>query len=272
MSSRVLAGIPETHRAFLRAALPRLEADARLVGVAAGGSLLAGTMDEFSDLDLVIGVEPAAVDAVMAERHTIAAGLGHLLAAFTGEHVGEPRLLICLYAGPLLHVDLKFASLEDVAERVEDPAILWEREGRLSGALARCAARSPAPEVQWIEDRFWVWIHYAAAKIGRGELFEAQESLAFLRTRVLAPLAAHARGAHTSGVRRIEHHAPGFAARLERTVATHDARACAAALEECARLYRELRAGAAGSLVIGDEAELAAMGYLQALQRRLGAG
>ena len=44
----------------------------------------------------------------MGERRTIAESCGGLLAAFTGEHVGEPRLLICLYGPPLAHVNLKF--------------------------------------------------------------------------------------------------------------------------------------------------------------------
>src|SRR5438477_114711 len=120
-------GLPEAHASFLRHALERLGEDSRLVGVAAGGSYLTGAMDEWSDLDLVVAVEPAAYAAVIADRPRIAASLGRLLAAFTGEHVGEPRVLICLYGAPLLHVDLKFVTLAAAAERVEDPAVLWER-------------------------------------------------------------------------------------------------------------------------------------------------
>jgi predicted nucleotidyltransferase len=117
--------VPVPHAAFLRRAVERLSADPRLVGVAAGGSYLTGTMDEFSDLDLVVAVDPPAYLQVMEERHQIAASLGPLLSAFTGEHVGEPRVLICLYGPPLLHVDLKFVALGDIAERVEDPAVIW---------------------------------------------------------------------------------------------------------------------------------------------------
>ncbi|NRS94850.1 hypothetical protein DFH40_002566 [Clostridium beijerinckii] len=47
----------------------------------------------------------------MNERIKIAESLGTLLSAFTGEHVGEPRLLICLCEPELLHVDLKFVSI-----------------------------------------------------------------------------------------------------------------------------------------------------------------
>jgi predicted nucleotidyltransferase len=75
--------------------------DSRFVGVAAAGSFLTGVMDEFSDLNLVIVVAPDRETEVMRARHTIARSLGSLLTAFTGEHVGEPRLLICLYDDPL---------------------------------------------------------------------------------------------------------------------------------------------------------------------------
>ncbi len=74
-----------------------LERDARIVGVAAGGSFLADAMDEFSDLDLVLATEPHAHEEVMLDRIRIAGTLGSLVAAFKGEHVGEPRCIICLY-------------------------------------------------------------------------------------------------------------------------------------------------------------------------------
>ena len=158
-----MGGVPEPHATFLHTAVARLSEDERLVGVAAGGSYLTQAMDAFSDLDLVVAVEPAAYASVLEDRKRIAGGLGPLLAAFTGEHVGEPRVLICLYGPPLLHVDLKFVSLPDLADRVEDPAVLWERDGRMRTALTGRPAAFPAPAPQWIEDRFWVWIHYGAS-------------------------------------------------------------------------------------------------------------
>lgn len=144
------AEIPLAHSTFLERALRLLRADQRLVGVAAAGSFVAGKLDEFSDLDLVIAVEPSEVESVSDERHRIAAGLGPLVAAFTGEHVGEPRVLICLYdadeGGSPLHVDLKFVSLLDVAHRVDDLTVLWEREGRVTSELQAEEARFPSPD------------------------------------------------------------------------------------------------------------------------------
>jgi predicted nucleotidyltransferase len=265
-----MGSVPAPHATFLRGALSRLREDVRLVGVAAGGSYLTGTMDEFSDLDLVVAVEPAAYRELMEDRHTIAASLGPLLAAFTGEHVGEPRVLICLYGPPLLHVDLKFVALPDVAQRVEDPAVLWERDGRLTSALGTAIASFPAPDLQWLEDRFWVWVHYGAGKIGRGELFEAHDVLAFLRARVLGPLALQTVKARPSGVRRLEQVAPSWAGEMQATVARYEPRSCAVALGAAAQMYRALRgAVATRELAVRKEAEAAAMAYLDGILARI---
>ncbi len=233
--------LPEGHARFLAEAVSRLAADPRVVGVAGGGSLVSGSFDEFSDLDLVIAVDDEGYETVLAERRMLAGALGPLLQGFMGEHVGEPRLLICLYGPPLLHVDLKFVALRDAHVRVEDPVILWEREGRLTTAFSRGAARFPEPNQAWLGERFWIWVHYGATKIGRGELFEALDFLSFLRGSVLGPLILQKVGARPSGVRRLEQAAPEWAKELERTVATHDARECLAALEATVSLYRRLR-------------------------------
>jgi len=261
------SSLPESHREFLNRAIDRLKTDQRIVGIAAGGSFITNSMDEFSDLDLIIAVEPAHYTEVILERMKVAASLGKLLAAFTGEHVGEPRVLICLYEAPLLHVDLKFVSLEDVAIRVEDPYVLWERDGRLSRELAQSRAEFPARSPQWIEDRFWIWVHYATTKIARGELFEAIDFLAFLRGTVLGPLALARAGARPSGVRKIETIAPAFALELRHTIATHDADDCLRALRACVDLYRSLTPRANTERV-----EDAAMEYLAEVERRYGIG
>lgn len=237
--------------------------DTRIVGAAAGGSYASATMDEYSDLDLLVAVEPAALAEVLADRKAIAARLGKLVAAFTGEHVGEPRLLICLYESPLMHVDLKFVSLEDAGiGRVEDPVVVWERDGRLSAVLRRDTARYPEPDLQWIEDRFWIWTHYCASKIGRGELFEALDFLAFIRSRVLGPLGLMANGARPCGVRKLEVLAPEFAAELEATIAQHSNASCLAALEAAVRLYLDLRAPHSGAMRCDEHARRHALDYL----------
>jgi predicted nucleotidyltransferase len=263
-------GIPPAHAAFLDRAIGILEKDRRLLGVGACGSFLARKVDEFSDIDLVIGVEDKAHAEVTRERMAIAKGLGDLLSAFTGEHVGDARLVICLYGPPLLHVDLKFLRGDEMAERVEDPEILWEREGRMTAALSKGVARYPQPDLQWIEDRFWTWVHYATSKIGRGELFESEDCLAFLRTRVLGPLALLEKGARPAGVRRIELHAPEVAKDMEATLSGHSAAAYARALEHAVKIYRGLRGRlATDTFVPRPAAEKAVMAHLAETKARL---
>jgi predicted nucleotidyltransferase len=260
--------LPELHRCFLDRAIEVLAADPRIVGLAAAGSYADDRMDAYSDIDLVVAVAPDDHAAVLAERHRIATSIAPLVAAFTGEHVGEPRLLICLYSPPLLHVDLKFVALPDAAVRVDDPVVLWERGGALTEALQQRQAQYPAPDAQWIEDRFWVWIHYAAAKIGRGELFEAHDFLSFLRTRVLAPMALVQLGLRPSGVRRIEQVAPALATRLATTLAALEPSDALRAVHAAVVLYRELRAGVASKLELRSDAEAAAVAYLTEVSRR----
>jgi hypothetical protein len=256
--------LPEAHTRFLDGVLKQVQRDDRFVGLAAGGSLLSSEVDEFSDLDLIPVVDPEHHATVMAQRLDITASWGRQLAAFTGEHVGEPRLVICLYEDPLLHVDFKFLTPGELDTRIEDPLVLWERSTDLTDAISRTESHHPQPDLRWIEDRFWVWVHYAATKLGRGELFEVLDFLGFLRSQVLAPLALASAGHLPRGVRRLETYVPGFAESLQATVATYDVKDCSDAVRSCVRLYRALRNQLApADFVPRTAAEQASVAYLE---------
>lgn len=265
------ASITDAPRALLRQIVAGIRQNPALVGLAAGGSFRSGGMDEYSDLDLVVVVESAALPEVRGKRAALAGALGPLLACFTGEHVGEPRLLVCLYGPPPVHVDLKFVTLDDLAVRVETPTVLWDRDGRVRIALAAGTAVWPGPDLQWIEDRFWIWVHYAAAKIARGELFEAIDFLAFLRGQVLGPLALKEASAQPNGVRRLERMAPRRARQMQETVARYDARDLVSSVRAAVALYRELRDHTGGEgLERRSDAEEAAVDFLDSVARGLG--
>ena len=153
------------------------------------------------------------------ERLLIVEQFGTLVSAFTGEHVGEPRLIISLYDSPVLHVDFKFTTLDGLLDRVEDSAILYEENNCITEIYSKKEAYFPTPDLQWIEDRFWIWVHYTCTKIGRRELFETIDFLSFLRQSVLASLIQLLLGKLPRGVRKIELDAPQYIEALEKTVA-----------------------------------------------------
>ncbi len=234
--------LPEVHAGIVERIRRVVAADARLQALLAGGSWVHGGLDRHSDLDFVIVVDQAGYAEVMAGRMAIAEAIGGLLAAFTGEHVGEPRLLICLYGPPLLHVDLKFVTAEDLDDRVERPAVVFARdpaaiERRLDGARIAWPDRSP----QWFEQRAWIWLHYAATKLDRGELLEAIAMLAYFRDQVLGPMLHRRGGRPQRGVRRLEQQAEGVDHRLLATVTGHDATAVRAGILAAVELYVDLR-------------------------------
>ena len=234
--------LPDVHRNFLENAVPNLKTDPRILGVAVGGSFLLDEIDEYSDLDLVIYIQPQHYQAVLTERPAIVQKLGALLESFTGEHVGEPRLLICLFGSPLLHVDFKFVSLDDIADKVENPIVLWEREDVISSQINLRPPDFPRPDKVWIEKRFWTWVHYTATKIGRGELFEAVEAIGFMRANVFGPILLEKRGARPQGLRKLEYHVSQEELKtLKKTLAMYDARDYLRALQESVKLYRALR-------------------------------
>jgi hypothetical protein len=112
---------------FAERAVELLKNDASVIGLTVGGSWLSKELDEYADLDLILVTK----SKISGEKHLMmryAQGLGNLLSGFTGDHVGEPRLLVCLYDNPLLHVDIKFLTLHEFEVRVENPVMLLKTQ------------------------------------------------------------------------------------------------------------------------------------------------
>ena len=95
----MLSTLPDLHRSFAEQLKLKFQSDSRIHSLLAGGSIVHGGFYKYSDLDFIVVVDTLYYDEIMTQRRELAGTLGHLLHAFTGEHVGEPRLLICLY-GP----------------------------------------------------------------------------------------------------------------------------------------------------------------------------
>jgi hypothetical protein len=260
-----LRSFSATARALIDRAIDVARREPGVVALTLGGSATLATIDQFSDVDLVVVCRDEQQPALLADARQFADRAGSVLVSFTGEHVGEPRLLICLYGPPLLHVDLKFVALGDLKRRVEEGIVLWEREpGTLGRATAGTAASWPRPDLQWIEDRFWVWVHYAAGRIGRGELFECLDACGYFRSTIFGPLLAVTHGQRPQGVRRLERYAGEALPELVETVGDHTPDGCLRALRASIKLYTRLREEIDdGSLARRAEAEVATLDYLE---------
>jgi hypothetical protein len=121
--------------------------------------------------------------------------------------------------------------------------------------------------------RFWPWVHYIAAKIGRGELFECVFAFAYLRNVVFGPMLAARTGRRPQGVRRLELYAGDALPLLERTLADRTRESCLDALHASIDLYRRLREEAqAPGLVRRLEAEAAVLDYVAEVEKTAPSG
>ncbi|MBV8391236.1 MAG: hypothetical protein JO080_15630 [Mucilaginibacter sp.] len=266
----ILSNYKNSHQKFASQTVSILRSDENITGVAVAGSWITAELDVFSDLDLIIvTAEPIGADK---ERMTgYANRLGNLLNAFTGEHVGEPRLLICLFSDPLLHVDLKFVTIEEFGTRIETPVILFDREEQLQNRIEHSEANFPHPDYQWIEDRFWTWVHYGLLKVGRGEYFEALDFMGYLRMVVFGPLLHLSNGNLPRGVRKVEMQLnSGDLSALKNTLAGHDKKSIMRSIGHSIGLYQQLREKLFGHHIIRKtEAEKAVIEYYEEMMRFL---
>ncbi|TCD18347.1 nucleotidyltransferase domain-containing protein [Pedobacter psychrodurus] len=248
---------------FAQHATEILKNDESVIGLAVGGSWLSNEIDEFSDLDLIL-ITREKVSADKSKMLQYANRLGEMISAFTGEHVGEPRLLICLYDNPLLHVDIKFLTLDEFASRVENPILLIDRDCQLQKILDQTEAKFPYPDYQWIEDRFWTWMHYALLKIGRGEYLEALDFFGFLRMVVFGPLLHIKNNNLPRGVRKVETQLPAEDFnRLKSTIAEYNKASLITSLENAIALYKNLRVNLyAENIKQNEKAESVVIQYL----------
>jgi hypothetical protein len=215
--------------------------DNTVIGLAVAGSWITNELDEYSDLDLVL-ITKKKIGGDKERMLDYARSFGDFISGFTGEHVGEPRLLVCLYDNPLLHVDIKFLILPEFYQRVENPVVLFERNNQVTDIINSTTAEWPQPDYQWIEDRFWTWVHYIAGKVARGEYFECLDGLGFIRAKVLAPLLQVKSKTPVRGLRKVEKklNLPDLED-LKITVAQYNKASILKSLDNTVSVYRMLR-------------------------------
>lgn len=240
-----------------------------VIGLAVTGSWLTNELDEFSDVDLIL-ITKEKISTDKDKMIAYAKSIGNFISGFTGEHVEEPRVLICLYDNPLLHVDIKFITISEFENRIENPKILFDRDNQLQTVLNNSTAKFPFPDYQWIEDRFWTWIHYALLKIGRGEYMEAYDFFSFLRMVVFGPLLHIKNKNLPRGVRKVETELQKHD--LESLIATiplYDKQSLLNSLKNAVELYKELKITLYDDkIIINENAEQKVMTYMNKLQQQ----
>lgn len=242
--------------------------DPNVVGLAVAGSWITNELDEYSDLDLIL-VTKEKVSNDKEKMIAYAKTIGNIISGFTGEHVGEPRLLICLYDDPLLHVDIKFLTLEEFRNRIENPVVLFERDNLLTNIIQSTRAEWPQPDFQWIEDRFWTWVHYACMKIGRGELMEAYDFLSFLRQTVFSPLMQVKNNKKVRGLRRVETQLSlSDLENLKITIAQYNKASIIKALDNSISIYKSLRRKLfPATITLQEKAEKRSLEYFKQIKK-----
>lgn len=245
-----------------------VSADQNVLGLAVAGSWITNELDEYSDLDLVL-VTKEQISSDKEKMIDLAKSLGNFISGFTGEHVGEPRLLICLYDDPLLHVDIKFLTLQEFVNRIENPVILFERDDLLTAIITSTEAKWPEPDFQWIEDRFWTWVHYACMKIGRGELMEAYDFLSFLRQTVFSPLMQVKNNKKVRGLRRVETQLSlSDLENLKITIAQYNKASIIKALDNSISIYKSLRRKLfPATITLQEKAEKRSLEYFKQIKK-----
>lgn len=241
--------------------------DPNVTGLAAAGSWITHELDEYSDIDLVL-VTKKQIAGNKEEMMAYARSFGDFISGFTGEHVGEPRLLVCLYDKPLLHVDIKFITLPEFYTRVENPVVLFERNNQLTSVINTTRAEWPQPDFQWIEDRMWTWVHYVAGKAARGEYFECLDGLGYIRARVLAPLLQLKSKTKPRGLRKVESKLsmPDLES-LKITIASYSKTSILKALDNTISVYRSLRRKLfSPAITLQEKAEKRSMEFLKKIK------
>ena len=257
------------HTQFVEHVVEQIKNDENVLGLALAGSWITNEIDEFSDVDFILFTAEK-IGGDKEKMLSYAQRFGTLLSAFTGEHVGEPRVLICLYDEPLLHVDIKFLTPEEYTSRIEDPVIVFERDETISKLHKASEAKWPFPGYQWIEDRFWTWVHYAALKLGRDEDFAALNFLSDIRFMVIAPLLQIKNGNLPRALRKVETKlAADDLESLKRTVAVYEKFSLFSTLDNSIDLYRSLRKDLFGTDVqLHRQTEEKVMDYLAAIKNK----
>jgi hypothetical protein len=170
------------------------------------GSIADGTMDRYSDVDLIFVIDGGlSLQKESQWLKSIMSSLGPLVAHFPATHFGMENLLVSFINvdGEVVKIDVKLEPLE--AFRTASGVKALQLSERMRTELRSEAGFTlPMPDFQDIHQKFVGWIWYTYTKIARGELFEAVDSLNIMREKALLPCLHLTAKIPREGYRRLE--------------------------------------------------------------------
>lgn len=170
------------------------------------GSLATGGGDRYSDIDLEVLCDSAAVRTRLKQQlRALLAARGQTLAKFPATHIPLPDLDINFLeiGNKVVKVDVHY--LVKTPHMVLDGAVvLVQRDQAPATAPVRSTPASGAAFFTDLHSKFCGWLWYTHSKIQRGEYWEAEDALAVMRGKALLPALQFARKLPAEGCRRLE--------------------------------------------------------------------
>lgn len=174
-------------------------------GIFLTGSYADGMHDAYSDIDLTITRHDAAPDSEFRNlvEHALRSN-GDILALFPASHLGMEDLFVSFFdtGGDVTKIDLNCVGPRDIPT---DGILLTAALEPIVLPLPAANAAFPVA-LSW--NRLIGWTHYCDGKIRRGELLEAADSLAEIRSSVAIAALQAAHNLPAEGARRLETRLP----------------------------------------------------------------
>src|SRR5262245_51205788 len=202
------------------------------LGVFIGGSLVKGTVTEVSDIDFQLIIRPGANgDAVRAWVKQETLKLGAVLAQFPADHLGRPDIEVYFLEcnDKLVKIDIWTLEFEQLFFLNNSSyALVCDPDDFVTAGLKKLPGETaaPLPDFSDRHHKFVGWMWYTFAKIHRGGMLEAIESLDYMRSYVILPFAHYIEGNPLHGYRHIEKRlSPPRLTALRKTFAQNDSKA-----------------------------------------------
>jgi len=203
--SERLVGLP-FHAGVLEKAIAAFCRRKGVVGLYLSGSVAHGFPDVVSDIDLLVVTSDAGLKGLWDRRKQTEASIGRVRFRLDLKEVMPTSCAAYFDNGVKLHVTYVALSHLPVEAEFRGAVRLFGEHPALIEWASACESEQRLLDVDGLkaqDERFWFWLLQGAAKIGRGELWAAFDTLHVLRT-IIVSFTHAARGSVPQGYRRLE--------------------------------------------------------------------